>query len=146
MIRVPNLNLVILAGRLTAKPEEKATQSGTAVTNFTVAVNQPYKDGDGEWKSKTLFADVTAWGRLAEYVVNLEKGSPVLIQGSLQTNNWSDNYGKKRKSIQVVAQKINSLEKSDDENNEEKVEEPETQDNKSEEETTEIEAEEDLPF
>jgi single-strand DNA-binding protein len=142
MIRVPNLNLVILAGRLTAKPEEKATQSGTAVTNFTVAVNQPYKDGDGEWKSKTLFADVTAWGRLAEYVVNLEKGSPVLIQGSLQSNI----YGKK-KSLKVIAQKINSLEKSDDGDYEEKVEEPETQDDKSEEETAEIESEEDsLPF
>ena len=141
MIRVPNLNLVILAGRLTAKPEEKATQSGTAVTNFTVAVNQPYKDGDGEWKSKTLFADVTAWGRLAEYVVNLEKGSPVLIQGSFQSNN----YGKK-KSLKVIAQKINSLEKSDDEDYEEKVEEPETQDEKSEEETAKVESEEDLPF
>lgn len=74
-------------------------------------------------------------------MVNLEKGSPVLIQGSLQSNN----YGKK-KSLKVIAQKINSLEKSDDEDFEEKVEEPETQDEKSEEETAEIESEEELPF
>ena len=133
MIRVPNLNVVILAGRLTAQPEEKETQSGTTVTNFTVAVNQPYRTGDGEWKSKTLFADITAWGKLAEYAVNLEKGSPVLIQGSLQSQNWTNNSGKKRKSIQVVAQKINSLEKSEDENQEEEISEPETE-------------EEDLPF
>ena len=133
MIRVPNLNLVILAGRLTAKPEQKETQSGTAVTNFSVAVNQAYRDGDGEWKSKTLFADITAWGKLAEYAVNLEKGSPLIIQGSLQSNNWTDNSGKKRKSIQMIAQKINSLEKSENENQEEEVPELESE-------------EEELPF
>ena len=118
-IRVPNLNIVILAGRLTAQPEQKETSSGTTVTNFTVAVNQTYKDGEGEWKSKTVFADITAWARLAEYAASLGKGSPVVIQGSLQSNNYTDRDGNTRKSFQVVAQRINSLEKKTGKNQEE---------------------------
>ena len=128
MIRVPNLNVVILAGRLTAQPEEKETSNGTAIANFTLAVNQGYKDGAGEWKSKTLFADITAWGRLAEYAVNLKKGSPILIQGSLQSNNWTTAEGSKRKSVQVIAQKINSLEKDESKNQEKDIPEAETED------------------
>ena len=112
MIRVPNLNVVILAGRLTAKPEQKEVSSGTAVANFTLAVNQNYKDSNGDWQEKTSFADITAWRTLAEYAASLKKGSPVLIQGSLQSSNWTDEQNNSRKSVQIVAQKISSLEKT----------------------------------
>jgi len=112
-IQVPNLNVVILAGRLTARPEQKETNSGSVVTSFAVAVNQNYKDGNGEWKSKTVFADIVAWGSAAGFAASLDKGSPVLIQGALQSNNWTDGEGNMRKSFQVVAQKISSLERKE---------------------------------
>jgi len=132
MIRVPNLNLVILAGRLTAKPEQKEVGSGIAVANFSLAVNQNFKDSNGDWQEKTSFADITAWRTLAEYAASLKKGSPVLIQGSLQTNNWKDDQDNSRKSVQVVAQKISSLEKTGNARTEEVSENAET--------------DEDLPF
>ena len=128
---VPNLNVVILAGRLTAKPEQNETSSGTAVANFTLAVNQNYKDSDGEWQSRTTFADITAWRKLAEYAASLKKGSPVLIQGNLQSNTWTDDEGNSRKSIQVVAQRISSLEKTG---------------NAKAEDSEDTETDEDLPF
>lgn len=120
MVQV-SLNVVILAGRLTAQPELKETAAQTTVTNFTVAVNQGYRDGNGDWKSKTVFADITAWGKLAEYATSLEKGSPVIIQGALQSNNWTDPEGNMRKSFQVVAQKISPLEKKNGKKQEEEI-------------------------
>lgn len=126
MIRVPNLNLVMLAGRLTAKPESNETKNGKSVSNFTLAVNQNYRDASGEWKSKASFADITAWGKLAEYSASLKKGSPVLVQGSIQSRSWSNEEGETNSSFEVMAQKVQFLEKQG--GNSSKSEESETDD------------------
>ena len=66
-IRIPEQNLVIIAGRLTRDPDLRYTQKGMGVCSFDVAVNRRYKDlANGEWKDDTTFVPVTAWGPMGE--------------------------------------------------------------------------------
>ena len=74
-------NRVILVGNLTRDPELRYIQSGTAVTDVGLAVNDRRKTATGEWVEETTFVDVTVWGRQAETVCEyLTKGSPVLVR------------------------------------------------------------------
>lgn len=107
-----NFNKVILAGRLTADPELKTTQSGVSVTSFTVAVNRP-KTKDGE--SKADFLDVTAWRQTAEFVTRyFHKASSILVEGSLQKRSWEDQNGQKRHVYEVVADRAYFVDGRDD--------------------------------
>ncbi len=111
-IKVPSINLVILSGRLTARPELRYTPSGRAVCKFGLAVSRNYKDQEGQWQEDTLFINVTTWGPLAERVNDrLTKGSPVVVEGRLQSRTWEDSMGNKRKTIEVVARTVQILEK-----------------------------------
>ena len=97
------INSVVLMGRLTAEPELRSTQSGTSLTRFTIAVNRYSKDGE----NKTDFIDVTAWRKTAEFVSRyFHKGSMIALQGSIQTDNYTDRDGNKRKSFQIVANNV----------------------------------------
>lgn len=98
------MNLVIIVGRLTRDPETRYTQTGKAVTNITVAVD----DGFGENK-KTIFVPVVAWDKLAEVVANnLQKGRRVLVEGRLQISNYEKD-GQKHIKTDVVAQNVEFL-------------------------------------
>ncbi len=111
-IKVPSINLVILSGRLTARPELRYTPSGRAVCKFGLAVSRNYRDQEGQWQEDTLFINVTTWGQLAERVNDrLTKGSPVVVEGRLQSRTWEDSMGNKRKTIEVVARSVQMLEK-----------------------------------
>ncbi len=111
-IKVPSINLVILSGRLTANPELRYTPSGRAVCKFGLAVSRNYKNQAGEWQEDTLFINVTAWGALAERINDkLTKGSPVVVEGRLQSRTWEDSMGQKRKTIEVIARTVQMLEK-----------------------------------
>ena len=100
-----NLNKVIIAGRITADPELKQTNSGTPVTSFTVAVNRRFKPKDGE--AQADFINVTAWSKNAELLTShFKKASSVCIVGSLQTRSWTDNNGQKRFATEVVADEV----------------------------------------
>lgn len=98
------LNKVTLMGRLTAEPELRRTTSGTAVTSFSLAVERSKaRDGNKE----TDFIDVVAWSGTAELVCKyLGKGRMVVLCGRLQTRNWEDKSGNRRKSVEVVADEI----------------------------------------
>ncbi len=97
------INSVVLMGRLTAEPELRSTQSGTSLTRFTIAVNRYSKDGE----NKVDFIDVTAWRKTAEFVSRyFHKGSMIAVQGSIQTDNYTDKEGNKRKSFQIVANNV----------------------------------------
>lgn len=101
-------NRVILLGNLTRDPEMKYIPSGTAVTNFGLAISDRYTDRQtGEQKESVCFVDVTAWGRQAE-VVNeyLTKGSPVFLEGSLKFDSWEADDGSKRNKLSVTAFRI----------------------------------------
>lgn len=96
-------NRVILMGNLTRDPEMKYIPSGTAVTNFGLAMNEKYTDREsGETRESACFVDVEAWGRQAE-VANeyLSKGSPVFIEGALKFDSWETPEGEKRNKLRV---------------------------------------------
>lgn len=105
-----SLNRVLLIGNLTRDPELRYLPSGQAVTNFTVAVNRAYVSNTGEKKEDTSFIRVVAWARRAE-VCNeyLRKGSPVFVEGRLQSRSWEAQDGTKRSTLEVVASNVQFL-------------------------------------
>ena len=105
-----SLNRVFLIGNLTRDPELRYIPSGQAVTTFTLAVNRAYTAGTGERKEETSFIRVVVWARRAE-VCNeyLRKGSPVFVEGRLQSRTWEAQDGTKRSSIEVVANNVQFL-------------------------------------
>lgn len=99
------LNHIIIMGRLTRDPELRRTQSGTAVTSFSLAVDRDYKSQDGE--KETDFIDVVAWRATAEYVAKYyTKGRMAVVDGRLQIRDWVANDGSNRRSAEVVAENV----------------------------------------
>lgn len=105
-----SLNRVFLIGNLTRDPELRYLPSGQPVTNFTVAVNRTYTSNTGEKKEDVCFVRVVVWARRAE-VCNeyLRKGSPVFVEGRLQSRSWEAQDGTKRSSTEVVANNVQFL-------------------------------------
>ena len=102
-----NLNKVFLIGRLTADPELRSTQSGQAVTSFGLATNRVWNDKGGQRQESTEFHTIVVWGRQAEIVSQyLKRGSMALIEGRLQTRAWQDAQGQKRKTTEIVAERV----------------------------------------
>lgn len=103
-----SFNRVILVGNLTRDVEIKYLQSGTAVTEIGLAVNDRVKRNN-EWVDETTFVDVTLWGRTAEIASEfLSKGSPVLIEGRLKLDSWEKD-GKKNYKLRVVGEQMRML-------------------------------------
>ncbi len=104
-----NVNVVVLAGRLTRDPEVRHTPIGTAVAELGLAVNRIWSDRQtGEKKEDTTFVDITVFGKQVEAVgAYLRKGSTVLIEGRLQLDAWEDKQtGQKRTKLKVVADSV----------------------------------------
>ena len=92
-------------GRLTRDPELRRTQSGTAVTSFSIACDRDFKSQNGE--KETDFIDIVAWRGTAEFVSKyFTKGRMAIVEGRLQIRDWTDNNGGKRRSAEVVADNI----------------------------------------
>lgn len=105
-----SLNKVFLIGNITRDPELRYIPSGTAVTTFTVASNRAYTLPSGEKREDTCFVRVVTWGRQAELCGEyLSKGSPVCVEGRLQSRSWETPEGQKRSAIEVVAQNVQFL-------------------------------------
>ena len=99
------LNRIVLMGRLTRDPELRRTQSGTAVTSFSIACDRDFKSQSGE--KETDFIDIVAWRGTAEFVSKyFTKGRMAVVEGRLQIRDWTDNNGGKRRSADVVADNI----------------------------------------
>jgi len=100
------LNKISLIGNLGRDPEVRYTQDGLAVTNFSMAVSEKFKE-KGESKERTLWFKVTAFGKLGEICGQyLTKGKQVYIEGRLQTSEWTDKEGNNRFSLEVVASQM----------------------------------------
>lgn len=109
---MPSLNQVTLAGNLTRDAERKFVPNGTAVCNFGMALNRKYKGGDGEWKEEVTFVSIETWGKTAEACGQyLKKGSLVLVEGRLKLREWTSPDGQKRSMLDVVADKVQFLDK-----------------------------------
>ena len=105
-----NFNKVLLIGNLTKDPELRFTPQGTAVVNLRMAVNRKYKDKNQEWKDEVCFITVVAWDKQAETCNQyLHKGSPLFVEGRLQSRSWEDNTGAKRNVIEVRAERVQFL-------------------------------------
>ncbi len=100
------LNQITVMGRLTRDPELKTTTSGTSVTSFTLAVDRDFTGKDGGDR-KADFIDCIAWRSTAEFVNKyFTKGSMAVISGRLQTRDWTDRDGNKRKATEIVAANV----------------------------------------
>lgn len=99
------INSVVIMGRLTYEPELRSTQSGISVIRFQVACDRNYQKSGEERKAD--FIDVTAWRQTAEFVSRyFHKGSMIAVEGSIQTDSYTDKDGNKSKSVQVVANNV----------------------------------------
>ncbi len=105
-----SLNKVLLVGNLTRDPEVRYIPSGTAVAELGLAVNENFKNREGQEVESTVFVDVVVWARQAETCGEyLSKGSPVLIEGRLQLDQWESKEGEKRSKIRVRADRVQFL-------------------------------------
>jgi single-strand DNA-binding protein len=105
-----SVNKAILIGNLGRDPEVRYTPSGTAVANFSLATTENWTNRDGEQQSRTEWHRIVAWGRLGEICGEyLSKGSQVYIEGSIQTNEWEDQEGNKRKTTEIRAWRMQML-------------------------------------
>lgn len=99
------LNHIVLMGRLTRDPEQRQTQSGTAVASFALAVDRDFKGQNGE--RATDFIDIIAWRSAATFVTTyFRKGDLAVVEGRLQLRDWKDQNGNARRSAEVVAEHI----------------------------------------
>ena len=109
-----SLTKCMIIGNLGRDPEMRYTPSGQADTQFSVATNRNYRDPQGEWQSETEWFRVVVWGdqgeRVAEY---LRKGHKVYVEGRLQTRQWEDQSGNKRYTTELIANRVQSLERRD---------------------------------
>src|SRR5207302_8199560 len=103
-------NRIILIGRLTRDPELRYVPSGAPVASFTLAVDRPFRDQQGN--RETDFIDIVAWRKLAEQVSQyMSKGRMVAVEGRLHLRFYETQGGQKRKVAEVVADGIRHLER-----------------------------------
>ncbi len=103
-------NRIILIGRLTRDPELRYVPSGAPVASFTLAVDRPFRDQQGN--RETDFIDIVAWRKLAEQVSQyMSKGRMVAVEGRLQIRSYETQDGQKRKVSEVVADGIRFLDR-----------------------------------
>lgn len=101
------LNHIVLMGRLTRDPELRRTGSGIAVATLRLAVDRDYAPKDGSPR-ETDFIDVVAWRSTAEFVCKyFTKGQLMAVTGSIQTRNYEDRNGNKRKAVEIQATEVN---------------------------------------
>ncbi|MBN2453003.1 MAG: single-stranded DNA-binding protein [Candidatus Omnitrophica bacterium] len=109
-----SLNRVLLIGNLTRDPELRYIPSGSAVATFTIAVNRVYTTPAGEKKEQVSFIRIVVWGRRAEVCGEyLSKGSPVFVEGRLQSRDWQTQDGQKRNTVEVIADNVQFLRSGD---------------------------------
>jgi single-strand DNA-binding protein len=104
------VNKVILIGNLGRDPELRRTAGGTAVANFTLATSESWTNRNGEREKSTEWHRIVCWAKLAEFASEyLTKGKQIYVEGRLQTREWEDREGVKRRTTEVNARTIQLL-------------------------------------
>jgi single-strand DNA-binding protein len=105
------INKVILVGNLGKDPETRAMPSGKAVTNFSIATSESWRDKQtGEQKEQTEWHNIVFFDRLAEVAAEyLKKGSQVYVEGRLRTRKWTDKSGNDRYTTEIVGNEMQML-------------------------------------
>jgi len=105
------VNRAFLIGRLGRDPELRHTTSGTPVASFSIATDERWVDSGGNRQTHTEWHNIVAWSRLAEICDQyLRKGKLVFIEGRIQTREWDDRDGNKRRKTEIVASNMQMLE------------------------------------
>lgn len=110
-VRIPDLNRVIIAGRLARDVELKHTQSGKPMAKFCIVNSRRYKpQGADDWQEVSTFVDGTLWGPGAESLAKLGKGRPVIVEAELSQSEWTDKAtGEARKRLELNASRVTPL-------------------------------------
>jgi len=104
------LNRCVLIGNLTDDPELRYTQTGTARTRFSIAINRSWRDRDGNMKEEVTFVPIIVWGPQAEHCANfLSKGRPVAVDGRLRIDSFETQDGERKKVVEVIAEAVQFL-------------------------------------
>ena len=110
-LRLPDVNRVLLSGRLTRDPDKRYAADGTAVTRLDLAFHRRVRSRAGQWSESTGFVSTIVYQRLAEVCAeSLHKGSPVLIEGRLVMREWNTPKGEKRSRLELVGENVHFLE------------------------------------
>lgn len=104
---MPSIAKISIVGHVGGEPEQRYTPNGTAVSQFSVAVNAGRKQADGSYSEETDWFRVTAFGALAERVLKtVQKGAVVLVDGRFRSENWTGKDGQPRTSLTVTANDV----------------------------------------
>ena len=104
------MNKAIISGRLTREPDVRYTTTGKVVCQFTLAVDRPFTNQDGQKEAD--FINIVVWGKIAELCGNsLAKGHRALVEGRLQIRSYDGKDGAKRYVTEVVAKSVEFLER-----------------------------------
>ncbi|MDR2875660.1 MAG: single-stranded DNA-binding protein [Methylobacillus sp.] len=105
-----SVNKVILVGNLGRDPEMRYMPSGDALASFSIATTDTWKDKSGQKQERTEWHRISMFGKLAEIAGQyLKKGSPVYLEGRLQTRKWTDKEGQERQTTEIVADRMQML-------------------------------------
>lgn len=101
------LNSVNFLGRSVSDAQVKEVGKDSCVATFRLVSNRRIKKRDGEYSEKATFIDCEAWGQRAEYASNyIKKGTPVLVRGSLETDEWETKEGQKRSKLKIYCDSV----------------------------------------
>ena len=110
-----SLNKVFLQGNLGEDPVLRHTKDGTSVCNFSMATTESWINKEGEKDQSTVWHRIVVWGKQAEKCEEfLNKGSGVLVEGSITTKKYTGTDGIERTSFEIRASKVNFLDKRPD--------------------------------
>lgn len=102
-----SVNRVILVGNLGRDAEVKYTKGGDPVSNFSIATSETWKDKNGQKQERVEWHSVDLWGKQAESLGEfLVRGKQIYVEGRLQTDEYTDKEGIKRKSTKVRCDKL----------------------------------------
>ena len=111
------MNKAIIIGRMVRDPEMRTTQNGLANTTFTLAVNRPFSNQEGEKEAD--FINCVAWRKQAENIAKYcVKGSQVAVEGRIQTRSYDAQDGSKRYVTEVIVENCTFLSTSNKEKTE----------------------------
>lgn len=115
-LKLPEINRVLLSGRLTRDPDRRYAADGTAVTSFTLAFNRHYRARDGSPAQHSGFVMVMTYRRLADVCAQyLRKGGAVLVEGRLQMRQWTAPDGRSGSRLEVRGEMVHFLERRPEE-------------------------------
>lgn len=116
-LRMPRINTITLAGRITKDVEIRYSSKGMAIGKFSLAFDRSAQDETGTYQTISNFIDVTAFGRTAELALErLHKGSAIIVEGQFQYRNYTDKDNQQKRIYEILANKIYPLERDENYN------------------------------